>query len=295
MSYETWWRSISLVCAEELQTECVSREMEAASQLKPVSRGFRIRAVALPVEHGGWSLLLEPIVVGLLLAPTISGLFVSLAATGAFLARHPFKLAVRDWRRKLHSPRTVMSERFAILYAFIAIFGLAFAINTGGTAFLFPFLLATPSVILQLFYDATGRSRALVPELAGSISTAAVATAIAISGGWPSPAAYGLWVILAARATPTILYVRARIQQLHDKQASPSAVIFVHVLAVLVVIALAMAQLAPYAAVLAMFILLVRASVGFSKSDRQVTARKIGMREVVFGAMTIFLVTIGYA
>ena len=269
--------------------------MEAASQLKPVSRGFRIRAVALPVEHGGWSLLLEPIVVGLLLAPTVPGLFVSLAATGAFLARHPFKLAVRDWRRKRHPPRTVMAERFAILYVFIAIIGLTFAIKTGGTAFLLPLLLATPSVILQLFYDSTARSRALIPELAGSISTGAVATAIAISGGWPRPAAFGLWVILAARAAPTILYVRARLQLLHGKQASPSGVIFVHLLAVLFVVALATVQLAPYAAVLAMFILLVRASVGFSKSDRQITAKKIGMREVAFGAVTIFLVTIGYA
>lgn len=269
--------------------------MEAASQLKPVSRGFRIRAVALPVEHGGWSLLLEPIVLGLILAPTVPGLFVSFAATGAFLARHPFKLAVRDWRRKLHSPRTVMAERFAILYVFIAIFGLTFAIKTGGTALLFPLLLATPSVILQLFYDATARSRALIPELAGSISTGAVATAIAISGGWPHPAAFGLWVILAARALPTILYVRARLQLLHRKQASPSGVIVVHLLAVLVLIALATVRLVPYAAVLAILILCLRASVGFSKFDRQVTAKKLGMREVAFGAMTIFLVTFGYA
>jgi hypothetical protein len=269
--------------------------MEATIQLKPVSRGFRIRSVALPVEHGGWSLLLEPIVLGLILAPTVPGLFLSFAATGAFLARHPFKLAVRDWRRKLHSPRIVMAERFAILYACIAILGLALAIKTGGAAFLLPLLLATPCVIVQLFYDSRGRSRALIPELAGSISTGAVATAIAISGGWPRPAAFGLWVILAARSVPTILYVRARLRQLHGKQASRSAVIFVHVLAVLVLIALAAVQLAAYSAVIAMLILLMRAIIGFSNSDRQITAKRLGLREVALGAMTIFLVAFGYA
>ena len=72
--------------------------MEATSQLKRPASGVRISSVALPAEHGGWSLLLEPIALGLLLAPTVPGLFLSLAATGAFLARHPFKLAVGNWR-----------------------------------------------------------------------------------------------------------------------------------------------------------------------------------------------------
>src|SRR5687767_51222 len=106
-----------------------------------------------------------------------------------------------------------------------------------------------PWAILQLFYDSIGRSRALIPELAGSISTGAVAAAIAISGGWPLPVAFVLWVILAARTVPTVLYVRARLRLLHGKQASPSGVIFVHVLGVMVVIGLATVLMAPVLAV----------------------------------------------
>ena len=90
-------------------------EMEAASQLKRTTNGVRIRSVALPAEHGGWSLLLEPIVLGLILAPTLPGLFLSLAATGAFLARHPFKLAVGNWRGNRRSARTAVAERFAAI------------------------------------------------------------------------------------------------------------------------------------------------------------------------------------
>ncbi len=269
--------------------------MEAASQLKRSTSGFRIRSVALPVEHGGWSLLLEPIVLGLMLVSTVPGLFVSLAATGAFLARHPFKLAVGDWRRNRNTARTLAAQRFAIVYVCIAILGLALAIKTGGTVLLLPLLFAMPCVILQLFYDSIGRSRALIPELAGSISTGAVATAIAIGGGWPRPAAFGLWVILAARTVPTILYVRARLRRLHGKQVSTSGVIFVHFLGMLVVISLATVQLAPVLAVLPILILLLRAIIGFSKFDRQVTAKKLGLREVAFGAMTIFFVVFGYA
>ena len=256
--------------------------------------GLRIRSVALPVEHGGWSLLLEPILLGLMLAPTVPGLFLSFAATGAFLARHPFKLAVGDWRRKRRSSRTVLAMRFAVIYLCLAILGLALAIKTGGSGFLLPLLFAAPGAILQLVYDSIGRSRALIPEVAGSISTGAVATAIAMVGNWPHPLAFGLWVILAARAVPTILYVRARLRLLHGKQASRSGVIGVHFLAVLVVISLVIVQLAPVIAVLAMLILLLRTIIGFSKNDRQVTAKRLGLREVVFGVLTILLVAGGY-
>jgi hypothetical protein len=110
--------------------------------------------------------------------------------------------------------------------------GLAVAIKSAGVGFLLPLLFAAPIAIVQLFYDAMGRSRKLIAELAGSISIGAVATAIAIAGGWPHPAAFGLWVILAARTVPTILYLRARLRLLHRKSASPRVVIIVQVFAV---------------------------------------------------------------
>ena len=36
--------------------------------------GVRLRTVALPVEHGGWGISLEPVVLGLLVAPSASGI-----------------------------------------------------------------------------------------------------------------------------------------------------------------------------------------------------------------------------
>ena|SRR5438045_2599608 len=40
---------------------------------RPRASSVRIRLVALPVEHGGWGLTLEPIALGLLLAPSEIG------------------------------------------------------------------------------------------------------------------------------------------------------------------------------------------------------------------------------
>jgi hypothetical protein len=266
----------------------------AASNFRISSRGIRIRPIALPAEHGGWGLLFEPIVLGLLLAPSLAGLFLSAGAIGAFLARHPFKLAVGDWRRKRRSARTALAERFAILYFVIATLGLALAIKTASAGLLLPLLFAMPIAIGQLFYDALGRSRALPAELAGSISIGAVATAIAIGGGWPGPVAFGLWIILAARNVPTILYLRARLRILHRKPASPRLVIIVHVLAILMVLGPARAGVVSFLAVAALVILLLRAVIGFSQSGTRVTAKKLGLRELGFGAMTVFAVVLGH-
>ncbi len=269
--------------------------MIATSQMSRATRRIRLTPVALPAEHGGWGLLFEPIVLGMLLAPSLAGLFLSVSATGAFLARHPFKLAVGDWRRNRRSARTALAARFAVLYFLIATLALALAIKTGGARFLLPLLFAAPIAFIQLFHDSVGCSRTLMAELAGSISIGALATAIAIVGGWPRPAAFGLWAILAARTVPTILYLRARLRLRHRKPASPRAVIVAHVLAILVVIVLAGAGVLPFLSVVALVFLLIRAVIGFLSFDKRVTAKKLGVRELSFGAMTVFAVVLGHA
>jgi hypothetical protein len=46
-----------------------------------------LRAVAVPTEHGGWSLTLEPVLLGLMVAWSWPGLSLGVAAMLAFLAR----------------------------------------------------------------------------------------------------------------------------------------------------------------------------------------------------------------
>lgn len=266
----------------------------AVSQFRKVTRGIRIRPIALPVEHGGWGLLSESIGLGIVLAPSRAGLFLCLGALGAFLARHPLMLAVGDRRRGRRTPRTALAERFAILYGVIATLSLVIAIKTAGGGLLLPLLFAAPFTIVQLFRDAQGRSRTLVAEMAGSISIGAIAPAIALASGWPPPAAFGLWFILVARTVPTILYLRARLRLLHRKSTWPPGVILAHLLATLVVIGLAGAGVLPLLAIAASVILLLRAVIGFSESGKPVTARKLGLRELGFGAMTVFAVILGH-
>jgi hypothetical protein len=45
-----------------------------------VARSVALRPLALPSEHGGWGILLEPIAIGLLVAGSWSGVLVGAAA-----------------------------------------------------------------------------------------------------------------------------------------------------------------------------------------------------------------------
>ena len=267
--------------------------MIAASQSLRSNKHIRLRPIALPVEHGGWSLLLEPIALGLLLAPSRSGALLSVSAVALFLARHPGKLAINDWRNGRRGQRTKLAQGFALAYFLVAVLAAALAIKIGGMAFLFPLGLAAPFLIIQSAFDAVNRSRSLVAELAGSIATGSMASAIAISGGWPRSAAFALWAIMAARSAPTILYLRARLRLMRQRPASSGIAIAAHLFALLAVLCLAWSGLAPWLGVLAMGVLLVRAFLGLL-SSRPVTPQRLGVGELLFGIFAVASVFLGY-
>ncbi|HEU4597793.1 MAG TPA: YwiC-like family protein [Pyrinomonadaceae bacterium] len=269
---------------------------EADRAKRDSARGrVRLRTVALPTEHGGWSFTLEPVLLGLLVAPSLAGLFIGLAATGAFLARHPFKIVAGDRRRGRRFPRTPYAEAFFLLYGALA---LAFALATAATAisyaFLLPLLVAAPFVVVQLFFDATGRSRALAPELAGSAGLAAVSASIALADGWPIVPALALWALLAGRAVPSILYVRARLRRLHGETPPTLHVFVTHAAALALVCLLAWLKLAPPLAALAFLVLLLRAFTGLSAPRDKGSAKQVGITEIVYGALTVFAVAFGH-
>src|SRR3990170_8834085 len=106
----------------------------AARKATAVPVDVRMRLVALPAEHGGWGLLLEPIALGLALAPTAAGALLGLAAIGAFLARHPLKIALADGRRSVRYPRTLWAERFALGYGLVGVAAFVIALRLASSA-----------------------------------------------------------------------------------------------------------------------------------------------------------------
>ena len=269
------------------------RESGGASARGVATNGVRVKTVALPTEHGGWGITLEPVLLGLLVAPSTAGAGLALATVGAFLARHPFKIVAGDRRRGRRFARTPVAERFTILYACVALAGFAFALlKAQGFAFLLPLALAAPLALVQLWEDAAGRSRGLLPELAGSIAMGSVAASIALAGGASWTLALGLWVVLAARFVPAILYVRARLDVLHGKAESRLPSLVAHAAALAIVAALAYARVLPLLAVVVMALLLARALYGFARQWPS-TAKRVGFGEIAFGALTVIAVAVG--
>jgi hypothetical protein len=255
----------------------------------------RVRTVALPVEHGGWSITLEPVALGLLVAPSPAGFLLALATVGAFLARHPLKIVAADRRHGRRFPRTAVAERFLILYAGVALAsGLAAVAVAPGYSFLLSLLAALPFASAQLVYDAAGRGRALLPELAGSFGLAAVSAAVAMAAGWPIVPSLGLWALLAARALPSILYVRARLGLLHGESPRTYPVVIAHLAALALVALLAWARVVPPVAALAFALLLLRAAAGLTAGNAGGSAKRVGISEVCYGAVTVATVAAVY-
>jgi hypothetical protein len=263
------------------------------SSKSPASQ-FRLKSVALPAEHGGWSFLFEPIALGLLLAPSAAGLFLALAVIGVFLLRHPLKLALVDRRRGRRFARTALAERMALLYSAIAVAGVTASYLTAGTEPFIPLLLAAPLVIVQLVYDAANRSRDWIPEVAGPTALAAVSTSLAMAAGSPLANALPLWAIMAARAVPTVIYVRARLRLEKNQPVRGTPVYLAHGVAILAVSALAIAGLAPALSVVALVLLMLRAIYGLTPRPQPTPARIIGLQELAFGVLTVLLVFAGF-
>ena len=240
-----------------------------------------MRPLALPAEHGGWGFLFEPIALGLLVAPSWGGALVAAAAVCAFLARHPWKLAMQDAMRRRNYPRTRYCRWFAAMYSLAGALALASGVAIGGARILIPLAVVAPLAVVQLVYDARNRSRELLPELSGALAMSSVAAAIAIGGGLAIVPALGIAGIIVARALPSILYVRSL---LRHGRAWP--VVAMHVLALL-----AVSLFASLFAAAAMTILLIRAMWGLTHETPR--AQTIGWREIVFGVMTVALVAIG--
>ena len=258
-------------------------------------KGVSSKAVALPVEHGGWGLLAEPLLVGLVLAPSWGGAAIAVAAASAFLCRHPLKLCLADRRRKTRAPRTALAERWAALYALLALLGLALAGWTTGFVPLLPLAAAAPLALVQLVYDARLEGRHLLPELLGGVALGSTAASIMLAGNWSWTTAGAVWALLTAKAVASVLYIRTRFRLERGQGPRLWPTRLSHLASMAGAALLAALGWAPWAAVLAFGVLLLRALHGLSPRHRTLRPQVVGAQEMGYGFLTILLLAFGYA
>ncbi len=185
---------------------------------RSAGNGVSWRSVALPSEHGGWSLTAEPALLGLLVAWSAPGAALGAAAMVAFVARTPLKLVLVDRFRHRWLPRTRLAARIAAAEVALLAVLVVYAASAA-EPFWLPLAVAAPLIGVELWFDMRSRGRRLIPELAGSIGIGSIATAIALADGSSTSVAWGLWVVIAARSTAAIPYVRTQILRAKSRPA----------------------------------------------------------------------------
>ncbi|MEQ1607206.1 MAG: YwiC-like family protein [Pyrinomonadaceae bacterium] len=268
--------------------------MSTAAPITAPVRVVRVRQVALPVEHGGWAFLLEPIIAGLAIAFSAGALWIACLAIGAFLTRQPLRVLIADRFGMRNRARASVAFRFVLCYATIFFLGLVGTLVTVGARPLFPFVWVLPFVAFQIYIDATGKSRRLIPELTGAVVMSASIAAIGLADNLPVGHAIALWVVFAARSMASILYVRNRLRLEKGKRYSRMIPMLAHIAALFLTIALAYSGLSPFLTTLAISVLVYRAVSGLSPSRSKMKAMQIGVWEIIYGTIVVLSVVIGH-
>lgn len=130
------------------------------------------------------------------------------------LVRAPAKVVAVDLRRKRWLDRSRLALQIAAAQLFVLGAAVGAAILLAGWSWFVPVVVAAPLVAVEMSFEIRSRARKLMPELCGAIAVAAVAGSIVIAAGRSSGLAAGVWLVLAARATGAIPFVRVQILRL---------------------------------------------------------------------------------
>jgi hypothetical protein len=262
----------------------------ALADLPEVYERSSWRAVALPSEHGGWSLTAEPAVLALIVAFSWSGLALAVAAMLAFVARTPLKLVLVDRWRHRWIDRSRLALRIFIVESVLLVALAVAAVVGSDHRFWVPLAIAAPLVALELWYDMRSRSRRLIPEIAGTIGIGSIAAAVALAGGESNLISYGLWCVVAARSVAAIVYVRCQILRSHSRPA-PRWHSDAGQIAALAAVTIGWSlDAVPLAAVFAVGALGIFNAVGLNRPPPPAVV--IGLQQMVFGLIVVAVTAI---
>ncbi len=257
---------------------------------EPTERSL-LRSVALPREHGGWGLTLEPCLLGLAVAWSASGVFLALAAAVSFLTRTPLRVALVDLHRSRTFERTRLARRlFAVEFTLLVALCVV-AVMLAHHQFWVPALVAAPMILTAFWFEMRSRGRRLIPELAGSVGICSVAAMAVLAAGGSARLAIGCWLLLGARAVTSIPYVRSMIARLHGRYQAPAicAASDAAAVALVIVATVFCHELVAGAAAVILVVLVQRVMVRAPTRSPAV----IGMRQMAMGLAVVAATAVG--
>ncbi|MDP3981094.1 MAG: YwiC-like family protein [Chlamydiota bacterium] len=256
--------------------------------------GINIKTIALPKEHGGWGLLLEPVIVALVLCPHGSAFLLAVSFICAFLMYYPLKIATEDTLKHQRTPRTMLAYQFSALYGFIALVGILYVFINSKSLFWIPLLISLPLFFYQFSAALNKEHRNLFPEISGAVALASVAPAILISGERSLIDAFLIWYLFMVRGFFSIVYVRNRLRAARKQAYSGQQVAIVHSLGLVSILILVFIKLIPYPVLAGYGILSAHAYWGMKSHDSLLKPKDIGWQEMLFGVINCIFIILAY-
>jgi len=225
-------------------------------------------------------------------APGLAGAGLAAAALAVFLARRPLRLLAEDRRSRRWLPRTSTAVRVLAAAGMVATGGLALAGLRGDPRLWWAAAAALPVAAAQVGADLARRNRAFLAEASGAVAMGAAAPAIALAGGWEAAPAFALWAVIAGRALPSILFVRAQIRRSKGQAARPAATHAAHAVFVALLAGLAAGDAAPWTAAGAVAGLWASAAFGLRRPP--LPTRTLGWTQVAAGFLVVAATASGH-
>ena len=248
----------------------------------------------MPVEHGAWSLWLEPVLLALLIAPSGAGALIAFLSLFSLLVRQPLKIMLIDIRKRKIYRRTRQGAFFVCLYACCATAAALAIVWRGEYQTLLPLIpayLAAAAIVWR--FDLGGNSRSWLAETLAAAVMSAFAVSICLAGNWSWDEAAAVGAVVLARSFPAVLYVRGRLQQIKSREGAPWLPIAVQAVALCGVLFLYWGALVPLLSAVAVLVLLAR-SIYFLRFGALVAPKLVGIQEVAIGLVFVALAAAGY-
>jgi len=238
--------------------------------------------LALPKEHGSWSLALEPVALGLLVVPTTAGAALVVAAVSGFFLRRPLKILSRE--QDYERWKTARTSVFALTT--IAAVGLLLAAKMGGVGKLWPLLPAAMAGLVFVWCDSRNEAREGAAEAAGAVAFGLLPAAFAALAGWSAPASLALAAIMLVRSVPTVLTVRTNLRIKKGQAVSILPALLAACAGLALAVWFVSLQLAPWSAIFFAVVFAAR-TVWLLCWRPRLAARTIGMVEATLGGLMV--------
>jgi hypothetical protein len=242
----------------------------------------------LPLSHGSWAFVLEPLILALWVSWSFNGFILSFGAVFAFLAHQPLRsLVIQGYQKSVLI--------FSLIFIFLAaVFIIFFMVNSS----FYPNLLLSIAFLLMiifLFMDLSGNTKSLIAEILVPIAISVMATVVFITkkGSFLYSAAF--FVLLLTRSLPTIYYVRAQVRIIKGKNYDNKSLVLSHMLSFLMILVFVYGKLIPGLALIPITLLLLRCCIFILPMKNYLSIKQLGASEFLFGILFVVISGLAYS